>query len=168
VRAQPNVNAKFSRPPASAVTVALLAAPAAGHLLGYLFPTLRHVGDRSWPVHARFHAFQSLLFTVGSDTTVLFLVFGPLRRRAGWVRWPLAIYFVSVQGGYFVALGALPSGRPRGLHYHIAFALSAALFGSGVVRSWHELQQGVAAESLVTGRGRRKPLTQGWTTRAHS
>lgn len=161
MRARPEVNAKFSRPPVSAVTVALLAAPAAGHLLGYLFPTLRHVGDRSWPVHARFHAVQSLLFTVGLDTTVLFLVFGPLRRRAGWVRWPLAIYFVFVQGGYFVALGALPSGRPKGLHYHLAFALSAALFGAGVARSWRELQQGAAAESPVTGRGGPEPASRG-------
>ncbi len=133
MRAQPSDNAELSRSLESAVTVTLVAVPAAGHLLGYLIPTLHHVRDRSWPEHARFHALQSLLFTVGWDTTVLFLAAG-CRRRARWVRWPLAIYFVFVQGGYFVALATLPSGRPRGRRYHLAFALSAALYGYGVVR----------------------------------
>ena len=155
MKARPNAEPGTSRPAGSVATTALLAVPAAGHLLGYLFPTWRHVADRSWPLHARFHALQSLLLTMGWDTTVLIVALDSRRRPDGWERPALAVYFAFVQAGYFAALAGLPAGRPKGLRYHLAFAVSAALFGWGVIRRGRERRQEARIEPAV------RPGTQG-------
>jgi uncharacterized membrane protein len=118
------------------VATTLLVVVAVGHLLGYLPATLRHVYDRTWPDHARFHAFQSLLLVASADITVIVLALGPLARHEGWALWALAGYFVFVQLGYFVSMAAVPSGRPPGPLFHLLYLVAMIMFAVGLVLAW--------------------------------
>jgi hypothetical protein len=120
----------------SATDTALLVVPVAGHLVGYLSPGWRHVVDPTWPLHARFHAFQSLLLVMGVDTAALIAAAGPMRRRERWPLWILLAYLVFVQAGYFAAIAAVPRGRPRGVYFHLLFATALVMFAAGLIRAW--------------------------------
>jgi uncharacterized membrane protein len=118
------------------VATTLLVVVAVGHLLGYLPATLRHTYDSSWPDHARFHAFQSLLLVAGWDVAVVLLALGPVQRHEGWALWVLVVYLVFVQLGYFVSMAAVPSGRPPGLVFHLLYLAAMLMFAVGLAVAW--------------------------------
>jgi hypothetical protein len=112
-------------------SVALVAVASIGHLIAYLVAAPEHVVDGTWPLHARFHVFQALLWTVGFDTLVLLIAVGPHRRGERWAFWTLAGAWPLLHIGYFIALGVIPGGGPSTVATAIMGTL-AALYGAGL------------------------------------
>jgi hypothetical protein len=113
----------------------LVAASAAGHLIGNVIPTLEHVRDPDWPDHARFHALQAIALLTGMDLIAIALALGPLPRRDRWALWTELTYVLFAQGGYFASIAILPQGRPRGAVFHLLYACATAIFLIGLLQS---------------------------------
>jgi len=123
------------------LATALLAVPAAGHLLGYMFAVKPHLDDQTWPAHARFHALQSVLQSSGWDVCVLAAAIGPLQRRKAWTLWIFLGHLLAVQAGYFASAAVLPDGRPRSRTDNVLYAISAGMSAAGVAAAWQQLRQ---------------------------
>lgn len=124
----------------------LLAAPAAGHLLGYLFAVRPHLADQEWPAHARFHALQSVLQSSGWDLCVLAAAVGPLQQRKAWTLWIFGGHLAAVQAGYFASAAILPAGRPRSRTDNVMYAISTAMSAAGVALAWRQLRHRPSAD----------------------
>lgn len=122
------------------LAAALLAVPAAGHLLGYLFAVKPHLADQTWPAHARFHALQSVLQSSGWDVCVLAAAIGPLQRRKAWTLWIFLGHLLAVQAGYFASAAILPEGRPASRTDNVLYAVSTAMSAAGVATAWRQLR----------------------------
>lgn len=94
------------------IAVALLAVATTAHAVVYLYAAPEHVVDAAWPLHARFHVLQALLWAVGFDLVLLALVFGPFRRGHRWALWVLGGAWPFVHAGYFIALAGIRGGGP--------------------------------------------------------
>jgi hypothetical protein len=135
----------------------LLAVPAAGHLLGYLFAVQPHLADQEWPAHARFHALQSVLQSSGWDLCVLAAAAGPLQRRKAWTMWIFGGHLAAVQAGYFAAAAILPAGRPRSRTDNILYAVSTAMSAAGFALAWRQLRLRPSADGEPARRGSNPP-----------
>jgi hypothetical protein len=113
----------------------LLTVAAVGQLLGYWFAVPEHIVDQSWPLHARFHMVQAFFWITGLDLALLALIWWPLQQRAVWSLWTLLTLFVFAQLSYFLAILALPKGRPRsrGNWYEWVYGLDAVLYVIGLL-----------------------------------
>jgi hypothetical protein len=137
------VTAKYPAPDLDAdlrLATVLLAAPAAGHLLGYLFAVKPHLADQTWPAHARFHALQSVLQTTGWDLCVLAAAIGPFQRRKAWTLWIFLGHLLAVQAGYFASAAIIPAGRPASRADNVLYAISTAMSAAGLAAAWQQLR----------------------------
>ena len=133
----------------------LLAVPAAGHLLGYLFAVKPHLNDETWPEHARFHALQSVLQSSGWDVCVIAAALGPLQRRKAWTLWIFIGHLLAVQAGYFASAAVLPDGRPPSRTDNVLYAISTGMSAAGVATAWRQLRhQPPRPASQLAGKGR--------------
>ena len=118
--------------------IALILFTSGAWLLGLCFGVPDHLVDQRWPMHARFHAIQALLWVVALNVTVALLALGPVRRGERWALALLALLLVCGQGSYFIAFAFIPGGAPPEAYAHVGSAISAALYATGlalVVRS---------------------------------
>src|SRR5688500_17157582 len=113
----------MNRTTALRIAAVLMGLPALGHLGGYLPATMEHVMDATWRAHARFHAFQSVVFIVGWDLVVMWIVLGSLQRSEKWTLWVLLAYLIFVQGGYFISMAVIPEGTPPEMIFNIMFVI---------------------------------------------
>jgi uncharacterized membrane protein len=58
-----------------------------------------HLVDQSWPMHARFHAIQSLLWVFALNVTIALLAFGPVRRGERWALYTVGLVPVATDPG---------------------------------------------------------------------
>ena len=105
----------------------------AAHLAIYLVAAPEHVADTSWPDHARFHVLEAIFWVAAVDVIAAAIAWWPLARGERWAWWALALTWVLVHASYFVAIIALPAGRPPNASADITLGITAAIFAAGLV-----------------------------------
>jgi hypothetical protein len=112
------------------ITVATL-----GQMFGYWFALPEHIMDQAWPMHARFHIIQAVCWITGLDGAILVLAWWPLQHQERWSLWALLLLFLFAQTNHFIALLALPKGRPvsRGNWYDWMLGLDLVIFAVGLI-----------------------------------
>ena len=133
------------------LAAALLAVPAAGHLLGYLFAVKPHLADQTWPAHALSRPAERAA-VLGSDICVLATAIGPLQRRKAWTLSIFLGHLLAVQAGYFASAAILPEGRPASRTDNVLYAVSTAMSAAGVATAWRQLRHWSAQGQQATRR----------------
>ncbi len=123
------------------VGLGLLVAATVIHIIAYLVAQTEHIVDDTWPMHARFHTLQALIWIVGLDATLLATILGPLRQKKRWALPVLGIGGLTAQGAYFMTMAALPAGRPPELSAHLIMAALVVCFATGLALVWREMRQ---------------------------
>ncbi len=116
----------------------LIALASLAHAAAYCVAAPEHVVDASWPMHARFHTLQALIWIVAIDLALALLALGPLRRGHRGCLPAIAIGGLGAHGAYFAAMIALPDGRPPELSSHLILGAIALVFASGLVLAIRE------------------------------
>ncbi len=123
------------------LAVGLLAFATVAHAVGYLFAAPEHVVDPEWPLHARFHILQALLWGVGFDAMILVIVLGPFRAGARWARHLLVLAIPFLHGAYFIAIAAIPDGKPPEMWAHVLLGIVAAMYVLGLGLGWRPVAE---------------------------
>jgi len=73
----------------------------------------------------------SILWLAGADLLLTVIALGPLARGQGWAY--LAGAWPFVQASYFIAIAAIPQGRPPELYSHVVLAVVVAIYLAGLL-----------------------------------
>lgn len=119
--------------------VVLIVVASVGHLAAYLVAAPVDVADATWPLHARFHVLQALLWIAGLDAVIVALALGPLRRGERWSWWTLVSAGASAHAGYFASLAAIRGGGPPEMSAHLVLGALMAAYGAGLALGWRAL-----------------------------
>ncbi len=103
-----------------------------------LGPTLGHVGETEWPVHAQFHALREVFLASFFSTVGVALCLGPLRKRRPWAWWAVLIVGVGVVGGFWLGVPFTGVGMAE-VGPWVNHGLQLVLFASGIVLARREL-----------------------------
>ena len=119
-----------------------------GHLIGYSLAIPDHIGDSGWPIHARFHVLQALLWLIDLDLCAALVAWLPLAAGRRWARWALLGNLFLAHGAYFIALAAMPTGGPpQGMASHLPLGLAAGLYALGLALAWKPASPGAATRT---------------------
>ena len=104
---------------------------AIAHIVGYLMAQGEHIADAGWPLHARFHTFQALMWIIALDASTILVALKAITER--WGRWYLLAAGTISHFGYFITLAVFPDGGPdTGMAAHAPLAAILILYFAGV------------------------------------
>lgn len=109
----------------------LIALASVAHAVAYLVAAPEHAVDLDWPLHARFHVVQALIWVVGLDLVLALVALGPLRRGAALSLPALGLGGLVAHGAYFIAMAVVPDGRPPELSSHLILGGIMAVYALG-------------------------------------
>ena len=100
----------------------------------FAFAIPDHIGDPSWPAHARNHVFQSLIWLEGLHGLSIAVGLLALLRGERWAWYAMAASGAVLFGGYFVPVWTTSGGAP-GAADDVLFGVLAAAYAAGLVMS---------------------------------
>jgi hypothetical protein len=110
----------------------LLCLGSLGHLLIYLIAAPEHVVDAAWPDHARFHILQAMFWIAGLDLVATAIAWRLPDHRDRWALAALCVVWFTAHASYFIAIAALPDGRPPNLSADLSLAAALLLYTTGL------------------------------------